>query len=415
MYDVNAVRKDFPILSRQVNGRPLVYLDNAATSQKPRSVIQALTDYYERYNANVHRGVHTLSVEATDAYEESRLKVARFINAKRPEDLIFVRNTTEAINLVALTWAMANVTAGERIVLTEMEHHSNLVPWQYVAQCTGAELAFFKMGEDYKLDVSDMDALLTPRTRLVAITHMSNALGTIVPVKQITDAAHRVGALVLVDGAQSVPHMPVDVQDIGCDFLAFSGHKMAGPTGIGVLYVREEVMEQMDPFLRGGEMVLEVTYDHATWNDLPMKFEAGTPNIADAIALGAAVDYLNGLGMANVRQHEIDLTGYALDRFKELEEITTFGTHDLSMRGGVISFYLSDVHPHDIGTVLDRQGIAIRSGHHCAMPLVRSRLHVPATARASFYLYNTEEEVDALIAGLKETLRYFGNAAARRS
>jgi cysteine desulfurase / selenocysteine lyase len=415
MYDVNAVRKDFPILSRQINGRPLVYLDNAATSQKPRSVIQSLVDYYEGYNANVHRGVHKLSVEATDAYEESRRKIAAFINAGKPENLIYVRNTTEAINLVAQTWAMANIKAGERIVLTEMEHHSNLVPWQHVAEQTGAELAFFKMGDDYKLDLSDMDELLTPRTRLVAITHMSNALGTIVPVKEITEAAHRVGALVLLDGAQSVPHLPVDVQDLGCDFLAFSGHKMLGPTGIGVLYVREEVMEQMDPFLRGGEMVLEVTYEKATWNDLPMKFEAGTPNIADSIALGAAVDYLNGLGMDNVRQHEIELTRYALDRFKELEEITTFGTTDLSMRGGVISFYLSDVHPHDIGTVLDQQGVAIRSGHHCAMPLVRSKLHVPATARASFYLYNTEEEVDALIAGLKETLRYFGNAAARRS
>ncbi|MEX2430719.1 MAG: cysteine desulfurase [Dehalococcoidia bacterium] len=415
MYDVHAVRKDFPILSRQVNGKPLVYLDNAATSQKPRSVTQALVDYYERYNSNVHRGVHTLSMEATDAYEEARRKIAAFINAPKPEDLIFVRNTTEAINLIAQTWAMANVKAGDRIVVTEMEHHSNLVPWQHVAQRTGAELAFFRMGEDYKLDLSDMDELLTPQTRLVAITHMSNALGTIVPVQQITEAAHRVGALVLVDGAQSVPHLPVDVQAMDCDFLAFSGHKMAGPTGIGVLYVREEVMEQMEPFLRGGEMVLEVTYETATWNDLPMKFEAGTPNIADAIGLGAAVDYLDALGMQNIRQHEIGLTRYALERFKELEEITTFGTSDLSMRGGVISFYMSDVHPHDIGTVLDQQGVAIRSGHHCAMPLVRSKLHVPATARASFYLYNTEEEVDSLIAGLKETLRYFGNGNAQRS
>ncbi|MEX2598554.1 MAG: cysteine desulfurase [Dehalococcoidia bacterium] len=415
MYDVQAVRKDFPILSRQVNGRPLVYLDNAATSQKPHSVIQSLVDYYERYNANVHRGVHTLSVEATDAYEAARQKIAAFIGAPKSEDLIFVRNTTEAINLVAQTWAMENVKAGERIVVTEMEHHSNLVPWQHVAQQTGAELAFFKMGEDYKIDLSDMDELLTPNTRLVAITHMSNALGTIVPVKEITEAAHCVGALVLVDGAQSVPHMPVNVQDIGCDFFAFSGHKMAGPTGIGVLFVREEVMEQMEPFLRGGEMVLEVTYQTATWNDLPMKFEAGTPNVADAIGLGAAVDYLNSLGMDNIRQHEVELTRYSLDRFKALEEITTYGTDDLSMRGGVVSFYMSDVHPHDIGTVLDQRGIAIRSGHHCAMPLVRSKLHVPATARASFYLYNTEAEVDALIAGLQETLRFFGNATAGRS
>ncbi len=415
MYDVEKVRENFPILKRMVNGKPLVYLDNAATSQKPRSVIQSLVDYYEGYNANVHRGVHTLSVEATDAHEEARRKVAAFINAPNPEDLIFVRNTTEAINLVALTWALANVTKGDRIVATEMEHHSNLVPWQHVAQQTGAELKFMKINDAYELDLSDLDELLTPNTRLVTMTQMSNVLGTITPAKKIIEAAHRVGALVLLDGAQSVPHMPVDVQDLGCDFLAFSGHKMVGPTGIGVLYIRDQVMAEMEPFLRGGEMVLEVTYEDASWADLPMKFEAGTPNIADAIALGAAVDYLTGLGMDNIRQHEIELTGYALERFKELEEVTTFGPTDLSVRGGVVSFYIGDIHPHDIGTVLDGDGIAIRTGHHCAMPLVRSRLNVPATARASFYLYNTEQEVDALIDGLKKTMRFFGDADARRS
>lgn len=412
MYDIAAVRADFPILSRQVHGVPLVYLDNAATSQKPRSVIQALVDYYERYNANVHRGIHTLSMEATEAYEIARQKIAAFINAPSPESLIFVRNTTEAINLVSQTWAMANVRKGDRIVATEMEHHSNLVPWQHITQTKGAELRLLAMDAGYKLDVSDLDELLTPQTRLLAFTQMSNVLGTITPAKELVAAAHRVGALALVDGAQSVPHMPVDVQDMDCDFLAFSGHKMAGPTGIGVLYVKPEIMEQMDPFLRGGEMVLEVTYETATWNDLPMKFEAGTPNIADAIGLGAAVDYLSNLGMDNVREHEVELTRYAIQRFKELEEVTAFGTEDMGWRGGVVSFHMGDIHPHDIGQVLDQVGVAIRSGHHCAMPLVRSRLNVPATARASFYLYNTEAEVDALIDGLKQTSRYFGDAAS---
>ena len=415
MYDVEQVRRDFPILKRQIHGTPLVYLDNAATSQKPQSVIDALVDYYTNYNSNVHRGVHTLSVEATDAYEVARQKIADFINAPSPENIIFVRNTSEAINLVAYTWAATNVKAGDRIVTTEMEHHSNLVPWQEAVARAGGELKMLKMAEDYTLDISDLDELLTPNTKLVAITQMSNVLGTITPAKEIVAAAHRVGALALVDAAQSVPHMAVDVQDLDCDFLAFSGHKMAGPMGIGVLYVKGEVLEEMDPFLRGGEMVLEVTYEKATWADLPMRFEAGTPSVADSIALGAAVDYLTGLGMDQVRQHEIALTTYALGRLKEMEEVTTYGPTDMSIRGGVISFTMGDVHPHDIGQVLDQAGVAIRTGHHCAMPLVRSRLHLAATARASFYLYNTEEEVDALIDGLKTTLRYFGDANARRS
>ena len=415
MYDVAKIRKDFPILDRQVNGVPLVYLDNAATSQKPRAVIRALSDYYERYNSNVHRGAHTLAIEATDAYEEARAKVARFINAPSPANIVFVRNTTEAINLVAHTWAVANVGAGDRIVVTEMEHHSNLVPWQHVARVSGAELKLIAMTSDYELDTSDLDELLTPATKLVALTHMSNVLGTITPVAEVVAAAHRVGALALVDAAQSVPHLPVDVQALDCDFMAFSGHKMLGPTGIGVLYAKEEVLEQMDPFLRGGEMVLEVTYEDATWNEVPLKFEAGTPNIGDAIALGAAVDYLSALGMDNVREHEVALTGYAMERFAELEEVTTFGPSDLTVRGGVVSFYMSEIHPHDIGQVLDQLGIAIRAGHHCAMPLVRSRLNVPATARASFYLYNTEAEVDALIDGLNQVLRYFGDAASKRA
>ena len=415
MYDVAKIRKDFPILDREVHGVPLVYLDNAATSQKPRAVIQALSDYYERYNANVHRGAHTLAIEATDAYEEARAKVARFINAPSPENIVFVRNTTEAINLVAHTWAVANVKAGDRIVVTEMEHHSNLVPWQHVARVGGAELKLMAMTSGYELDTSDLDELLTPATKLVALTHMSNVLGTITPVAEVVAAAHRVGALALIDAAQSVPHMPVDVQALDCDFMAFSGHKMLGPTGIGVLYAKADVLEEMDPFLRGGEMVLEVTYEDATWNQVPLKFEAGTPNIGDAIALGAAVDYLSALGMDDVREHEVALTRYAMERFAELEEVQTFGPSDLSVRGGVVSFYMSEIHPHDIGQVLDQVGVAIRAGHHCAMPLVRSRLNVPATARASFYLYNTEAEVDALIDGLNQVLRYFGDAASKRA
>ena len=415
MYDVERIRRDFPILERQVNGVPLVYLDSAATSQKPASVIRALVDYYERYNANVHRGAHTLAVEATLAYEEAREKIARFINAPSPECVVFVRNTTEAINMVALGWAAEHVRAGDRIVATEIEHHSNLVPWQHAADRAGARLDLIRVAPDYTLDLSDLDALLTPETKLVALTHVSNVLGTITPVEEVAAAAHRAGARVLVDGAQSVPHMPVDVQRLGCDFMAFSGHKMLGPTGIGALYVAPDVIEEMPPFLRGGEMVLEVTYERATWAPAPMKFEAGTPNIADAIALGAAVDYLSELGMDQVREHEVAITRYALDRFAELEEIETYGPADLAVRGGVVSFHIGDVHPHDISQVLDSRGVAIRAGHHCAMPLVRSKLQVPATARASFYLYNTEAEVDALIDGLKRTMEYFGNADAPRA
>lgn len=414
MYNISSVRGDFPILERKINGVPLIYLDNAATSQKPTSVIQALVKYYETYNANVHRGAHTLAMEATIAYEEAREKVARFINAPSPENIVFVRNTTEAINLVAYAWARHKLTQGDRIISTEMEHHSDLIPWQHVASQTKAELSLLAVAADHTLDLSDLDELLMANTKLVAITHMSNVLGTITPVKQVVEAAHRVGARVLVDGAQSVPHMPVDVQDLDCDFLAFSGHKMAGPTGIGVLYMSPAVIAEVEPFLRGGEMVREVTYEQATWAAAPLKFEAGTPNIADAIGLGAAIDYLTDLGMENVRAHEVEITKYALDRFKELEDIETYGPSDMSVRGGVISFYMSEIHPHDISQVLDSYGVAIRAGHHCAMPLVRSKLQVPATARASFYLYNTEDEVDVLIAGLQQTLEYFSNADARR-
>ena len=324
MLDVMKIREDFPILSREVYGKPLVYLDSAATSQKPRSVIQALVDYYEGYNANVHRGVHALSMEATDRYEEARQKVARFIKADTAESIIWTRNTTEGVNLVANTWAQDHIKAGDEIVVTRMEHHSNLVPWQRLAREKGATLRFLPLAQDGSLDLEGVDSVITPRTRLVAIVHVSNSLGTINPVKELAARARAVGAAVLLDGAQSVPHMPVDVNDLDCDFMAFSGHKMLGPTGIGVLYVKRDVLEEMEPFLLGGEMVLEVSYDQASWNQLPMRFEAGTPNIADAIALGAAVDYLEDLGMENVRQHEIETTQYALGALKELEELDVF-------------------------------------------------------------------------------------------
>jgi len=408
MLDVKTIRKDFPILEREVYGKPLVYLDNAATSQKPRSVIQALVDYYEGYNSNVHRGVHALSMEATDRYEEARAKVARFIKADSTESIVWTRNTTESINLVANTWAMQEIKAGDEIVVTQMEHHSNLVPWQKVAQEKGASLRILPLTQDGRMDLEEIDSFITTRCKLLSVVHVSNSLGTINPINELVCRARAVGAAVLIDAAQSVPHLPVDVNELDCDFLAFSGHKMLGPTGIGVLYVKRDVLERMEPFLRGGEMVLEVWNDRATWNDLPMRFEAGTPNIADAIALGAAVDYLAALGMDNVREHEIQLTKYGLDAFKELEEIDVFGPSDPRLRGAVISFHHNDIHPHDLGTVLDRQGIAIRTGHHCTMPLMKS-MDVIATARASFYIYNTEEEVDLLVDGLKQALRYFAD------
>ncbi len=408
MLDVMKIREDFPVLSKKVyDGKPLVWLDSAATSQKPRRVIQALVDYYEGYNANVHRGVHALSMESTERYEDARAKVAGFINAESPESLIWTRNTTEAINVVANSWGEDNIKPGDEIVVTALEHHSNLVPWQQVARKRGAKVRILPLTDDHTLDMDAAESIIGPRTRLLAATQVSNSIGTIVPVKELAKKARAVGAAVLIDGAQSVPHMPVDVQDIDCDFLAFSGHKMLGPTGIGGLYVKRDVLERMNPFLTGGEMVLAVSYEDATWNELPMRFEAGTPNIADAIGLGAAVDYLQDLGMENVRDHEIALTKYALDAFKELEEeLDVHGPKDTVMRGGIVSFHHPDVHPHDLGTVLDRQGIAIRTGHHCAMPMVQS-LGVAATARASMYLYNTEEEVDMLVDALKEALRYF--------
>ena len=408
MLDVEKIRPDFPILTKEIFGNPLVYLDNAATSQKPRQVIDALIDYYENFNANVHRGVHTLSVEATDRFEDAREKVSSFINCESSDSVIWTRNASESLNLVAYSWGEHNIGEGDEILLTPMEHHSNLVPWQELARRKNAVIKFIPMLENGTLDMDQVDDLITEKTALVSAVHMSNALGTINPVRELAEKAHRSGAKILVDGAQSVPHMPTDVQELNCDFLVFSGHKMLGPTGIGALYVEKEILESMEPFLTGGEMVLEVSYQKASWADLPMRFEAGTPNIADSIGLGSAVDYLNGLGMGNVREHEKDLTAYALDRFRkaDLEGLDLFGPDDPNIRGGVFSFNTPDVHPHDLGTFLDRMGIAVRTGHHCAMPLVRS-LGVAATTRASFYLYNTEKEVDILVDAVTEALRYF--------
>lgn len=410
MIDVQKIRQDFPILNRRVYEKPLIYLDNAATSQKPNSVIDKIASYYREYNSNVHRGVHSLSMEATDLYEAARLKVAGFIGAKHPESIIWTRNTTESINLVANTWALQNISPGDEIVITQMEHHSNLVPWQMIAAKNNATLRYIPMTSDQTLDMQCAKNIITKKTKLVSVVHASNSLGTINPVHELVSLAKNVGAAFLLDGAQSVPHMPVNVAEIDCDFLAFSGHKMLGPTGVGVLYVKPNILETMDPFLRGGEMVLSVTNQDATWNDLPMKFEAGTPNIADAIGLGAAIDYLQTIGMDRVRQHERDITQYALDSFQELEELDLFGPKDSDKKGGIMSFHSSNVHPHDLGTFLDREGIAVRTGHHCTMPLMID-LNVPATTRASFYLYNTKDEVDSLVDSLRQALRYFRNGA----
>ena len=414
MLDVQAIRADFPILARTVHGKPLVYLDNAATSQKPETVIRALDEYYRHYNANIHRGVHTLAEEATEAYEGARRKVARFINAPHPAEIVFVRNTTEAINLAAYTWGRANVGAGDVIILSLMEHHSNLVPWQLLAQATGARLEFIGLDGEGRLVLDDLDQHLDRfggRVKLVAVSAMSNVLGTINPVAEIAARAHRVGALCLVDGAQSVPHLPVDVQALDADFLAFSGHKMLGPTGIGVLWARREILEAMPPFLGGGDMIRSVHLRESRWNEVPYKFEAGTPNVAHGIGLGAAVDYLDNLGMAEVHAHEQALAAYALERLAEVPNLRIYGP-PAAERGGVVTFNLLRdgellIHPHDLASILDREGIAIRAGHHCAQPLME-HYGVPATARASFYIYNTEEEVDKLAEALRKAQRLFG-------
>ncbi|MBN1286077.1 MAG: cysteine desulfurase [Anaerolineae bacterium] len=398
--DVEAIRADFPILDQAIKpGVPLVYLDNAASSQKPLAVIEAMNDYYRRYHANVHRGIHALSEKATAAYEEARAKVAAFINAGSRREIVFVRNATEAVNLVMYSWGRVNIGAGDVIVLTQMEHHANIVPWQLLAQEKGAELRFIPVTEDGFLDLSDLDWLLSGPVKLVGVVHMSNVVGTINPVAEIAARAHAAGARVLVDAAQSVPHMQVDVQALDADFLVFSGHKMCGPTGSGALYGRRALLETMPPFMGGGEMIKRVTLEGAEWNDVPGKFEAGTPAIAEAIGLGAAVDYLAGIGMDKIHAHERAITAYALERLDEVPGVRVYGPADVSKRGGVTAFTMEDMHPHDIAQLVNEMGVAVRAGHHCAMPL-HQRYNLPATTRASFYLYNTFEEVDRLVEAL---------------
>ncbi|MGB2693692.1 MAG: cysteine desulfurase [Dehalococcoidia bacterium] len=412
--DILRIREDFPILRREVHGRPLVYFDNTATTQKPQQVIDALVEYYSSYNANIHRGIHALAEEATARYEETRQKTADFIGAPGPETIVFTRNTTESINLISHSWGRKNLRAGDEIVLSVMEHHSNLVPWQMLAKETGATLRYIDIDDEGQLVWADVERLIGEHTKLVAITQMSNVLGTINDVRRIGEIAHRHGALILVDAAQSVPHMPVNVQELDCDFLAFSAHKMLGPTGVGILYARQELLESMDPFLGGGEMIKRVRLEESTWNDVPWKFEAGTPNIGDVCAFGATLDYLNELGMANVREHEIVLVRAALRKLSQVPDVTIYGPESAEAKGGVVAFNVGDIHPHDLGTVLDRHGVAVRAGHHCAQPLM-ARLGCVATARASFYVYNTVEELDTLIEGIEATKRLFRAPTSTRA
>ncbi|MEK6861432.1 MAG: cysteine desulfurase [Nanoarchaeota archaeon] len=399
------VKKDFPILNQKINGKQLVFLDSASTSQKPVVVINSIKQYYEEYNSNVHRGLYKISAIATQRYEESRKKVANFINSY-PKEIIFVRNATEGINLVASSFGRKIVNKNDTVLLTEMEHHSNLVPWQLLVKGKNAKLEFIPITEDGLLDLKKGFELLRKKPKILAITHVSNVLGTINPIKEIIKEAHKYGVIVLVDAAQSVPHMKIDVKDLDCDFLAFSGHKMCGPTGIGVLYGKKELLEEMEPIFGGGDMIKEVQYRNATWNELPWKFEAGTPNIAGAIGLGAAIDYLNSIGIDNIHNYEKFLTKYALEKLSKVKDVKIYGPRDINVRNGVISFNLADIHAHDLTTVLDEEDIAIRSGHHCAMPLIE-KLGIIAAARISFYLYNTCEDVDRLIDALEKARKVF--------
>jgi cysteine desulfurase/selenocysteine lyase len=400
------IRQDFPILARQVHGKPLVYLDSTASSQKPLAVIEAMSEYYRLYHANVHRGVYEISEEATARMEKARVKVARFLNARQSKQIIFTRNTSESINLVAYAWGGAHIHAGDLIVLTEMEHHSNLVPWQLLAQRTGARLEFIPVSDDGLLRLDVYEKLLEQQPKLVAFAHMSNVLGTITPAREIIAQAHAAGALALVDAAQSVPHLPVDVQELDADFLCFSGHKMLGPTGIGVLYGKREILEEMPPFMGGGDMIRTVHLRESTWNDLPWKFEAGTPAIAESIGLGAAVDYLSALGMEEVHRLEQEITTYAMEQLSTVPGLTIYGP-PADQRGGVVSFTLADIHPHDLASILDQEmGVAIRAGHHCAQPLME-RYGLAATARASFYIYTIPADIDTLVRGLHKALEIF--------
>jgi len=399
MTDLSRLRSDFPVLARKVNGKPLIYLDSAATTQKPVQVLDAMDTFYRQHNSNVHRGGHSLAVEATDLYEGARAKIAKFINAASPGEVVFTRGTTNGINTIAYGWALYRLGEGDRILLTSMEHHANMVPWQLVTRHTGAELVYLPFTDGYLVDTSRLDEVLDERVKIVAISGMSNVLGTIGPVTEVAAAAR----------TQRVPHIPTDVQKMDIDFLAFGAHKMLGPTGVGALWGRPERLEEMEPAEGGGEMIRDVHLYESTWAEVPQKFEAGTPPIAEAIGFGAAVDYLSAVGMETVRQHEMDVAGYALERLSEIPDLTVYGPIDLKQRGGVISFTLADIHPHDLATILDDHGIAVRAGHHCARPLHRV-LDIPATARASFYIYNIREEVDTLVDALQEARRLFGVA-----
>ena len=405
MLDPKTLRQDFPILKRKVNGKPLVYLDNAASSQKPQQVLDAMHDYYTQHHANVHRGVHTLASEATDLYEEAREKVARFIHAPSAKSVVFTRNTTEALNLFAQSWGGANLQAGDEVILTLAEHHANLVPWHMVAERTGAVIQAVQLDDAYRLDLEHFESLLSEKTRVVAIAHMSNVLGGVHPIKQMAAKAHAHGALMVVDGAQAAPHLPVNVADLDADVYALSGHKLCGPTGAGALWVREEILYDMPPFLGGGDMIRKVEVTHSTYADIPMRFEAGTPNIAEAVGLGAALDYLSELGMEAVWAHDQALTRYALEQLKPLDGVTLYGPEGED-RGGIVTFTVEGAHPHDIATALDQEGIAIRAGHHCTQPLHHA-LGIQSSARASFYLYNTEEDVDTFVAALIKTRDFF--------
>lgn len=396
-FDVEKVRRDFPILSRAVRGKKLVYLDNAATAQKPQVVIDAISRYYEQGNANIHRGVHILSEHATEEHERARRTVQNFVNAAAASEIIFVRGATEAINLVAQTYGRAHVQAGDEVLITTMEHHSNIVPWQILCEEKGAKLRVAPINDRGELLLAQFEALLAPRTKIIAVTHVSNALGTVNPIGEIVALAHKQNIPVLVDGAQGVPHLKVDVQAMDCDFYAFSGHKVYGPTGIGVLYGKSALLEQMPPFQGGGDMISSVTFEKTTYNKLPFKFEAGTPNVAGAIGLGAAIEYLNGLGIDNITAHEHELLGYATRKVAAIPGVRLIGAAE--ERAGAVSFVVDGIHPHDVGTILDQEGIAIRTGHHCAQPVMQ-RFQIPATARASFALYNTKQEVDALVEGI---------------
>jgi len=404
MFDIKNIRADFPIFSKQTDD--FVYLDNSSSTLKPQFVIDAVESYYSAYSANVHRSIYTIGEQATAAYESSRKKAADFINAEGTS-IVFTKGTTESINLVAYSWARKNVKEGDEILLTEMEHHSNLIPWQLCAKETGATLKFIPFNEDGTLDLSESEKWFTNKTKLVAVIHQSNVFGTINPMKEIIKMAHDVGAITIVDAAQSVPHQNVDVQELDCDFLAFSGHKMLGPTGVGVLYGKPEILETMDPFLGGGEMIKTVSLNESTWNDIPWKFEAGTPNIAQAIGLGAAIDYINKIGMEVIHKHEQDLMNYALTKMQDIDEVTIYGS--AKERGAVISFNVENIHPHDLSQLLDHDGIAIRAGHHCAQPIMK-KLGVSATGRASLYLYNSKKDIDRLCESITKTVNFMGGS-----